>query len=204
MNLLRLSKERLGSMNSMRRRYYLWLGLVALTFTKTAWAQDPQTKLARPAAPISCSSKVEASACKWAEGAFIYAQRTSTAMRSVEVVIDDSAAFQRERDRIGSISNNLLKANPSAAERGKLTLQSPFDSSILFELGEGGIISKVVVRVDLFNQANLSGTPAQNGPPVAEFDRDSAMTWATYIMGYVEGCMRSRAHILAEATEQAR
>lgn len=191
-------------MNPLKRKYDLWLGLIALTFTITARGQDTQIKPQRPAAPISCSSKVESSACKWAEGAFSCAQKTSAVMRSVEVVIADSEAFQRERDRLRSASNSLLKANSSAAERGKLTLPSPFDSSILFELGDGGVISKVVVRVELFNQANLSGTPPQNGPPLAEFDRDSAMTWATYVMGYVEGCKWSRAHSVAEATEQSR
>ena len=46
-------------------------------------------------------------------------------------------------------------------------------------------------------------TPGKDPLPV-EFDRDSALTWATYVMGYVEGCARSRTHILAERTERAR
>jgi hypothetical protein len=122
-------------------------------------------------------------------------------MRSVEVVIADNEAFEREFDRLKTAYSSALKANPSTAERSKLKLQSPFDRSILFELGEGGAISKVVVRIELFNQVNFAAAQAKKDPPHVEFDRDSAMTWATYIMGYVDGFMSSRAHTLAEAAE---
>jgi hypothetical protein len=125
-------------------------------------------------------------------------------MRSVEVVIADGEAFQLELCRLKAAYSNLLKANPSASEHSKLTLPSPFERSILFELNESGVISKVVIRIELLNQVKLDGTEAGNKPLPVEFDRDSAMTWATYIMGYVEGCMQSRAHTVAEATEQRR
>jgi hypothetical protein len=182
----------------------LRLSLMVLFFAITASGQDTSIKAPHPAAPISCTSKVGSSACKWTRGAFSSAQRTSTAMRSVEVVIADSEAFQQELDRLKAAYSNLQKANPSAAEHSKLTLPSPFERSILFELGDAGIISQVVVRVELFNQVNFDGTQPGKEPPLVEFDRDSAMTWATYIMGYVEGCMWSRAHAMAEAAERPR
>ncbi len=113
----------------------LRLSLVVLFFTIAALGQDTSTKAPHPAAPT--------------KGAFSSAQRTSAAMRSVEVVIADSEAFQQERDRLQAARSNLQKANPSVAEHSKLTLRSPFERSILFELGDAGVISKVVVRVEL-------------------------------------------------------
>jgi hypothetical protein len=86
-------------------------------------------------------------------------------MRSVEVVIADSEAFQLELDRLKALHSNPLKANPSAAEHSKLTLPSPFERSILFELGDGGAISKVVVRIELLNQVKLDGTETGNKLP---------------------------------------
>jgi hypothetical protein len=184
----------------------LRLSLMVLLLTIGVSGQVTPIKAQQRAAPVSCTSKVESSACRWTQGAFSSAQRASTAMRSVEVVIADSEAFQQELGRLNVAYSNLLKANPAAAERSKLTLPSPFEHSILFELGDGGVISKVVVRIELFNQVKVDGTETGNKPPPIEYkyDKDSAMTWATYIMGYVEGCMRSREHILAQATEQRR
>jgi hypothetical protein len=177
------------------------ISLISLLFTP---AQDPEA-IRLPTAPISCTSKVESSACKLTKGAFHSAQKTSTAMSSVEVVIADNEAFQQEFDRLKAGYSTALKSDPFAAEHSKLTLSSPFQRSILFELGDGGLISKVVVRVELFNQVKPDGMiPTRAKPTPVEFDRDSAMTWATYVMGYVEGCMQSRAHTLAEASEQRR
>jgi len=182
----------------------LRLSFMVVFLSMGASGQDTPIETPQRAAPVSCTSKVEALACKWTRGAFYSAQRTSTAMRSVEVIIADSEAFQLELDRLKALHSNLLKANPSAAEDSKLKLPSPFERSILFELGDGGPISKVVVRIELLNQVKLDGTETGNQLPPVEFDRESAMTWATYIMGYVEGCMQSRAHAVAEATEQRR
>jgi hypothetical protein len=179
----------------------LRLSFMVLFLTIGASGQETPIKAPQRAAPLSCTSKVESSACKWTQGAFSSAQTTSTAMRSVEVVIADSEAFQQELDRLKAKYSNLLKANPSAAEHSKLTLPSPFERSILFELGDGEVISKVVVRVELFNHVNFAGTQQSKEPPPVEFDKDSAMTWATFVMGYVEGCMWSRVHTLAEAAE---
>jgi hypothetical protein len=182
----------------------LRLSLMVLFLTIGVSGQDTPVKAQERAAPVSCTSKVESSACKRTTGAFSSAQRASTAMRTVEVVIADNGAFQQEVDRLKVAYSNLLKANPSAAEHSKLTLPSPFERSILFELGDGGVVSKIVVRIELFNQVKFDGTETGNKPAPVEFDKDSAMTWATYIMGYVEGCMRSREHILAEAMEERR
>lgn len=65
-----------------------------------ASGQDTPIKTPQRAALVSCPSKVETSACKWTQEAFSSAQRTSTAMRSAEVVIADSEAFQLELDRL--------------------------------------------------------------------------------------------------------
>ena len=183
----------------------LRLSLMVLFLTIGASGQETPIKVPQRPAPLSCTSKVESSACKWTQGAFSSAQTTSTAMRSVEVIIADNEAFQQELDRLKAKYSNRLKANPSAAEHSKLTLPSPFERSILFELGDGEVISRVVVRVELFNHVNILPGPEQSKePPPVEFDKDSAMTWATYVMGYVEGCIRTREHTLAEATEQRR
>ena len=180
-----------------------WMNIMVLLLATAGVGQGPQVK-APPPAPISCTSKVEESACKWTKGAFSSAQRTSTAMRSVEVIIADDEAFRQERERLKARYDKALKANPSSAEHSKPTLPSPFDRSILFEVGDRGVVSKVVVRIELFNQVNFDGTQTGNEPPLVQFDRDSAMTWATYVMGYVDGCMWSRAHALAEAPEHQR
>ncbi len=178
----------------------LRLWAMFLIFTGAVSGQQSSTK-APPGGRISCSSKVDASTCKWAVGAFTNAQRASVAMRSVEVFITDNEAFSLELDRLKTARDDLLKAHPSSIERSKPTLPSAFKRSILFELGGFGVISKVVVRVELFNQVNSAGARSETGAPPVEFDKDSAMTWATYIMGYVEGCNWSRAHTLAESTE---
>src|SRR5262250_168560 len=73
------------------------------------------------AASVSCTSKVEASACKWTQAAFLSAQKASTAMRSVEVVIADSEAFKLELERLRIVYSSLTKASPSATEHNKLT-----------------------------------------------------------------------------------
>ena len=120
------------------------LRLISLVFLLFTSGQDPEA-IRLPAAPISCTSKVEPSACKLTKGAFSSAQKTSTAMSSVEVVIADNEAFQQEFDRLKAGYSTALKSDPSAAEHSKLTLSSPFQRSILFELGDGGLTNRSII-----------------------------------------------------------
>jgi hypothetical protein len=75
----------------------------------------------------------------------------------------------------------------------------------LFALGEGGFVAKVVICVDLFDKVDVDQLEKSKGraPDPVYFDRESAMTWATYVMGYVDGWYWSRTHTIAEAAETA-
>ena len=69
-----------------------------------------------------------------------------------------------------------------------------FQRSILCEVDENGFLGRVVMCVDLFNEVDgeqLEKTPGR-APNVVHFDGNSAMTWATYVVGYIDGCHSSR------------
>jgi hypothetical protein len=168
------------------------------------WAQTEQAK--NPAAPISCTSRVPADVCRHISGAFSMSRHSSVIMKSVEIVIADRQALTEENTRLKSAYLEALKKNPSAPEHSRHLLLSPYDSSILFELGGDGEVARVVISAELFTTVNFdpsASVESQTHAPV-EFDKDSTLTWTTYVTGYLEGCAGSRAHILAEAAETAR
>src|SRR5262249_20327447 len=77
---------------------------------------------------------------------------------------------------------------------GKANSLRPQFFSILFEAGNDGKIAKVVISTDLFGTVDLGELDETKPMPARplSFDKDSAMTWATYVMGYVDGSMWAR------------
>lgn len=102
--------------------------------------------------------------------------------------------------------NSATESNSDSLETSKTPLPIPFEHSILFELGEDRFITKVVVCVDLFNEVDVEELEKSQGraPNPVYFDRNSAMTWATYVMGFVDGYYLSRTRSVAvrESTHQ--
>jgi hypothetical protein len=179
--------------------------LAALLLVTIAQGQERTVKRP-PAALISCTSEVPAMTCTKSRGAFYAAQQTSKAMLSVKVVLASRKAFKQESDELQKKLNVAAQSNSDSLEKGKTHLPSPFEHSILFELGEDGFITKVVVCVDLFNEVDVDELEKTEGraPNPVYFDRNSAMTWATYVMGYVDGyyLSRTRSAALTETTHQ--
>lgn len=165
--------------------------ILVLLWATTTSAQSSKTDVPRQGS-ISCTSDVPAETCVHAKGAFATAQRTSSAMYSLEVVIADRKSFQQEKARQRSKTDSNAKKYNSGNQSKQL---SPSIFNILFEPGPDGMISKVVISTDLFGAVDVTEMdetkPIQSPRPLS-FDKDSAMTWATYVMGYVDGSMWSR------------
>ena len=168
--------------------------VAGLIWVAGASGQTPKPK-EPPPGPISCTSDVPAETCKHARGVFGTAQKTSAAMYLVEVVIADPKFFREERARLKNKDDGSKKASPTSGGFGRGLSPSIFN--ILFEPGENGMIGKVVICTDLFGQVNVdleaNETKQMQTPPALVFDKDSVMTWATYVMGYVDGSMWGRA-----------
>ena len=173
---------------------------VALFFATSAWSQSTPNNALAPA-PISCTSQVRPDTCTHAKGRFRSAQKTSKAMFPVEVVLADRQAFQEEAKNLKTNSKHAAQANPSSPELNKIQFPSPFEHSILFELDAGGLVTKVVICVDLFDTVDVEQLEKDQGRAVtpSKLDKDSIATWAIYVMGYIDGCFSSRAHVIAEA-----
>ena len=62
----------------------LRLSFMVLFLTIGASGQETPIKAPQRAVPLSCTSKVESSACKWTKGAFSSAQTTSTRSTCVQ------------------------------------------------------------------------------------------------------------------------
>jgi hypothetical protein len=124
-------------------------------------------------------------------------------MFPVEVVLADRQAFQEETKSLKTNSKHAAEANPSSPELNKIKFPSPFEHSILFELDAGGLVTKVVICVDLFDTVDVEQLEKDQGRVVTpvKLDKDSIATWAIYVMGYIDGCFSSRAHMMAEAAE---
>ena len=122
-------------------------------------------------------------------------------MFHVEVVLADRQAFQEEAKNLKTNSKHAAQANPSSPELNKIQFPSPFEHSILFELDAGGLVTKVVICVDLFDTVDVEQLEKDQGRAVtpSKLDKDSIATWAIYVMGYIDGCFSSRAHVIAEA-----
>ena len=150
-------------------------------------------------AAISCSPHVPADTCKWVTSVFALHQMSSS-MRQVNIVIDDKQAFQQERERLEEKFRSAAQANPTHREQSRPSLASPYDDSLLFELGDEDLVTRVVVSIELFSKIKF--VPDSNGVQYAtstgELDRESVNSWAFYITGYVEGSRRSRAHSVAD------
>lgn len=146
------------------------------------------------AAAISCTTEVPAKTCTIASGTFHAAQQASKAMFSVKVVLADERAFQQESDEEKKKFDISARSSSAALDNSKSLPLTPFGHSILFELGENGFISKVVICVDLFNEVGVEQLERTQGHArdPRYFDRNSAMTWATYVLGYVDGYYSSR------------
>jgi hypothetical protein len=167
-----------------------------------ARAQTNKPQMPAPAG-VSCTSQVPSLTCQLVTQAFHISQQTSRVMRQVEVVIADEESFRQESERLRTETLNMMNAFPSRIERSKLTLPSPFDDSILFELGDVGSITKVVILDDQFNKLNeiKDAKGISHIERTKEIDSDSLLHWSMYVMGYVDGCEWSRMHTLAEALE---
>jgi hypothetical protein len=175
---------------------------VALLLAASASSQATVNNALAPA-PISCTSQVRTDTCTHAKGRFRSAQKTSKAMFSVEVVLADRQAFQEETNSLKRKSKHATETNPSSPELNKIQFPSPFEHSILFELHAGGLVTKVVICVDLFDTIDVEQLEKEQGrvEPPAKLDKDSVATWAIYVMGYIDGCFSSRVHAMAEAAE---
>ena len=183
--------------------YSVVLAVMAALTLPSGWAQTDQTK--NPVAPISCTARVSADVCRQISGAFSMSRHSSVVMKSVEIVIADRQALAEENTRLKSAYFEAVKKNPAAPEHSQRLLLSPYGSSILFELGADGAVSRVVISAELFNKVDFDPSASVGSPPSpVEFDKDSTLTWTTYVTGYLEGCAWSRAHMLAEAAETAR
>jgi hypothetical protein len=176
-----------------------------LLFAAAVCAQANKTPAQPPSVPISCSPPVPADTCSWVTSVFSLHQQAAGAIREVAIVIADKASFQQESQRLKAKFTNQIQANPSQTERNRPMLPSPYDDSLLFEIGDRGYVTKVEVSVNLFSKIKF--VPDENGVQYAratgELDRDSVNSWAFYVTGFVEGCMRSRVHSIAEAAEPA-
>jgi hypothetical protein len=176
---------------------------VLLVFAIGVRAQkDDGQPRAIPAA-ISCSAHVPPDTCKWVTSVFALHQLSSS-LREIDIDIDDKQAFQQEQDRLQAMFRNATRANPTRQEQDRPTLPSPYDDSLLFELGEEGYIARVAVSIELFSKIKF--VPDSNGVQYAtstgELDRESVNSWAFYITGYVEGSRRSRVHSVIENSER--
>jgi len=163
----------------------------------TPGAQGP------PPAAVSCSDRVPSDSCKWVKSVFALHQMSSS-LRQVDIVIDDKQAFQQEKQQLQERLRSATLANPTHQEQGRPSLASPYDDSLLFELGEEGYVMRVVVSIELFSKIKF--VPDSNGVQYAlstgELDRESVNSWAFYITGYVEGSRRSQAHSIIENSER--
>src|SRR5262249_13461007 len=177
--------------------------LVLVGFFATNIGGQDRTVHRPPGAPISCTAAVPDVHCRLARGAFQTAQQTSKAMFSIKVVLADRNAFHQEHDEVLKKLNLASQSNAASREKSNAEFLTPFEHSILFELGEDGLINKVVIFVDLFNEVDVDQLEKTQGraPAAVHFDRNSAMTWATYVMGYVDGYFSGRTHPLSEAKE---
>jgi hypothetical protein len=168
-----------------------------------ARAQNDKTTTQPPPAATSCSARVPADTCKWVTSIFALHQLSSS-MRQVEIAIDDGKAFQQESERLQEKVRSAAQVNPSHQEQARPLLSSPYDDSLLFELGEEGYVTRVVVSIELFSKIKF--VPDSNGVPYAtstgELDRESVNSWAFYVTGYVEGSRRSRVHSVIESSER--
>ena len=176
---------------------------VALLFATSAWGQATPNNEPAPAL-ISCTSQVRPDTCTHAKGRFRSAQKTSKAMFPVEVVLADRQAFQEATKSLKTKSTHAAEAaSPSSPELNKIQFPTPFEHSILFELDAEGLVTKVVICVDLFDTIDVEQLEKDQGRVVtpSKLDKDSVATWAIYVMGYIDGCFSSRAHAIAEASE---
>jgi hypothetical protein len=165
-------------------------------------AQTPKTNTPPPA-PITCTSQVSATICKFATEWFSIQQNTSHWMHDVEVVIADEQAFQQENRRITTIWVNIMKITPSRAEQGRQVLSSPYDDVIIFEIGDKGMVKKVVVSSVPFikKPATTEAGGAKHLGEEADFNSESLLFFSYYISGYVDGAAMSRAHSISENIE---
>jgi hypothetical protein len=180
------------------------IAFAVLVFAMSGHAQNDKTPAQLPPVGISCSAHVPADTCKWVTSVFALHQLSSS-MRQVEIAIDDKQAFQQEGERLQTKFTNSSQGNPTHREQARPSLSSPYDDSLLFELGEEGYVTRVVVSVELFGKIRF--VPDSNGVQYAtstgELDRESVNSWAFYITGYVEGSRRSRVHSAAENSERS-
>jgi hypothetical protein len=178
------------------------IALAVVLFAIGVRAQD-RAPIQPPPAAISCSAHVPADTCKWVTSVFTVHQLSSS-MREVEIVIDDKQAFLQESERLQTKFANAMLADPGHREKARASLSSPYDDSLLFELGEEAYVARVVVSIELFSKIKF--VPDANGVQYAvstgELDRESVSSWAFYITGYVEGSRRSRLHSAAEYSEE--
>jgi hypothetical protein len=174
-----------------------------LLFVMGMHAQNEKTSTQPPPAVISCSAHVPTDTCKWVTSVFSLHQLSSS-MRQVEIVIDDKQAFLQESERLREESHEAAPNNPAHRELTRRALSSPYDDSLLFELGEEGFVTRVVVSIGLFSKVKF--VPDSSGVPYAtstgELDRDAVNSWAFYITGYVEGSRRSRLYSVTENSEK--
>jgi hypothetical protein len=176
---------------------------ILLLFAIVTGAQNENTPVQGPPAAISCSAHVPADSCKWVTSVFALHQLSSS-LREINIVIDEKQIFAQEEERLQERFRKASQANPTDYEQARPILSSPYDDSLLFELGKDGYISRVVVSIELFSKIKF--LPDSNGSEYAvstgELDRESVNSWAFYITGYVEGSRRSRAHSVIENAER--
>jgi len=76
-------------------------------------------------------------------------------MFPVQVVLADEKAFQQEKSDLQKKLDISAQAGLSSPQKNKMQPATPFGHSILFELGESGFIARVVICVELFNEADV-------------------------------------------------
>jgi hypothetical protein len=154
-------------------------------------------------APISCTASVPAKTCKAVTDEFSVLQQLSKVFASqVEIVVADSEAFKREKDRLEALHENAMKAADKEDNRdlwANLLTHPPIaetslGGSVLFVLEDDGNrnIKKIVISSDLFRGVNLKEKPTVDQGNVlrfqpGDFDERLVETWSSYVFGYWEG-----------------
>jgi hypothetical protein len=169
----------------------LLLVLLILSVRLSAQNQKPG------AAPISCTSSVQAAICKDASRE-LSASQDFPLISQVEFVIADADSFAKENDRLRvRHENEERNAETSKMELRQMirvhnlgpTAPSMDSDSVLFVLNENRSISKVVIAVDSFRRVEKLTVDKDGNPHLVRGDYDPQLlfTKINFIIGYLDG-----------------